>query len=434
MSAYIGIRREDKNKWERRVPLVPAHAKELKDRYQLQTIIQPSSIRCFPDKTYQEAGAIVQENLSDCNVIFAVKEIPIGLFEPYKTYVFFSHTIKGQRYNMPMLKTMIQQQCTLIDYEKIVDENNRRLIFFGRHAGIAGMVDTLWAFGQRLQHQYHIETPFSKIKKTYQYPDLQTLKGHMTTIGKQIDREGFNEKLAPLIVGFSGYGNVSNGAQEIIDLFPVVELQPKQISTAFDDPSNNCIYSVIFKEEDMVVPKDHNKRFDLQEYYNHPDRFEPKFHQYLPNLSILMNCIYWDERYPRLLTNQLLKEQIHLDSFRLHIVGDISVDVNGAIQPTYKVTTPEQPVYVYNPDTGSYVEGYTGDGLAIMAVDNLPCELPKDASNAFSEVLWHFIPDILHADYTVPFEYLNLPPEIKNAVILYRGQLTPSYRYINNFL
>ncbi len=434
MSPYVGIRREDKNKWERRVPLIPAHSKELKDHYHLQTIIQPSSIRCIPDKEYEDAGAIVQEDLSECNVIFAVKEIPKELFEQYKTYVFFSHTIKGQQYNMPMLKTMMQQHCTLIDYEKIVDENNRRLIFFGRHAGIAGMVDTLWAFGQRLQYQHHIETPFVKIKKTHQYSDLQTLKSNITNIGKLIEREGFKEKLAPFIVGFAGYGNVSNGAQEIIDLLPFVELQPRQISTAFDEPSNNCVYKVVFKEEDMATPKDPTKKFVLHDYYRHPDKYESKFHQYLPKLSILMNCIYWDKQYPRLLSNQYLKEQIHSNNFRLHIVGDISVDINGAIQPTYKVTTPEHPVYVYNPDTDSYIDGVTGDGLTIMAVDNLPCELPKDASHSFSEVLWHFIPDIMRADYALPFKDLNLSPEIKNAVILHRGQLTPSYHYINHFL
>ena len=434
MSQYIGIRREDKNKWERRVPLVPVHVKELKENHQLQTIIQPSPIRCFSDETYEQAGAIVQEDLSDCNVIFAVKEIPKELFEHQKTYIFFSHIIKGQKYNMPMLKVMMQKQCTLIDYEKIVDEHNRRLIFFGRYAGIAGMVDTLWAFGQRLQQYHNIKTPFAQIKKTYQYPDLQTLKNHLTDIGKQIEREGINEKLVPLIVGFAGYGNVSKGSQEIIDLFPFVELQPTQISTAFDDPSNTCIYKVVFKEEDMVRPKDPTQKFMLQEYYDHPERFESKFQQYLPNLSILMNCIYWDARYPRLLSKSYLKDNIHSDMFRLHIVGDISVDINGAIQPTYKVTTPEQPVYVYSPDTETYSDGLAGEGLAIMAVDNLPCELPKDASTAFSEVLWHFVPDILHADYTVPFADLKLPPEIKNAVILYQGRLTPPYQYINNFL
>lgn len=434
MTSPIGIRREDKNKWERRVPLTPAHVKELKDHHQIKTVIQPSTIRCFSNESYEKAGAMVQEDLSDCNVIFAVKEIPKQFFMSNRTYMFFAHVIKGQTYNMPMLQTMMQKQCTLIDYEKIVDENNRRLIFFGRHAGIAGMVDTLWAFGQRLQHHHGIPTPFSQIKKTYQYPDLLTLKSHLTDLGKQLQRKGIDKRLTPLIVGFSGYGNVSKGAQEIIDLFPLVELQPKQIQTAFDDPSNKCIYKVVFKEEDMVRPKDPMQQFKLQEYFNHPELFESKFSEYLLSLSILMNCIYWDDRYPRLLTTSYLKDVFQSNTFRLTIVGDISVDVNGAIQPTYKVTTPDKPVYVYDPDKETYTDGYKGEGLAIMAVDNLPCELPKDASKAFSEILWHFIPDIVHADYTVPFEDLMLPPEIKNAIILYQGKLTTPYQYINNFL
>ena len=434
MTSPIGIRREDKNKWERRVPLTPAHVQELKDHHQIQTIIQPSTIRCFTDESYQKAGALVQDDLSDCNIIIAVKEIPKELFVAKKTYMFFSHVIKGQKYNMPMLKTMMQKQCTLIDYEKIVDENNRRLIFFGRHAGIAGMVDTLWAFGQRLHHHYGINSPFSQIKKTYQYPNLLTLKSHLTDLGKQIERKGIDKRLTPLIVGFSGYGNVSKGAQEIIDLFPFVELQPRQIQNAFDDPSDRCIYKVVFKEEDMVKPTDPLQKFNLQDYYTNPAQFNSKFSKYIQYLSILMNCIYWDERYPRLLTKSYLKKTIHSEMFKLTIVGDISVDVNGAIQPTYKVTTPDHPVYVYNPEKETYTDGYKGDGLAIMAVDNLPCELPKDASKSFSEILWHFIPDIVQADYTVSFENLDLPPEIKNAIILYQGKLTLPYQYINNFL
>ncbi|MGF3553879.1 MAG: hypothetical protein ACQXXF_01200, partial [Thermoplasmatota archaeon] len=158
MSIVLGIRREDKNRWERRVPIIPKHVQKLKKNYDIETIIQPSDIRIFSDKEYLDAGAKVQDNLSSSSVIFAVKEIPINFFEPRKTYVFFSHTIKGQKHNMPMLKKMMDLGCTLIDYEKIVDKNGRRLVFFGRFAGLAGMVDTLWIFGQRAKWE-KIDTP-----------------------------------------------------------------------------------------------------------------------------------------------------------------------------------------------------------------------------------------------------------------------------------
>lgn len=431
----MGIRREDKNKWEKRVPVIPDHVKELKETHNVQTIIQPSSIRSYSDKQYEEAGAIVQEDVSSCPVIFAVKEIPIDFFESNKTYVFFSHTIKGQEYNMPMLKKMMDLNCTLIDYEKVVDENNRRLIFFGRFAGIAGMVDTLWGFGNRLKKHYKIPNPFSSVKQTYYYPTLNTLKQQLTKIGKSIENKGLSKQITPLVVGFAGYGNVSKGAQEIIDLLPVVEIQPQQLPMIYEDSSNTCVYKVVFKEEDIVQPIQPQHQFNLSDYYQRPERYTSIFQQYLPYLSILMNCIYWDERYPRLLSKDYFHQHLQdQKSKKPVIVGDISVDLQGAIEPTMKVTTPDKPVFIYNPQTDTIEDGVTGEGIAIMAVDNLPCELPKDSSKAFSEVLWHFIPEIVHADYSSNFTQLNLPPEIKNAVILHNGKLTPLYQYINKYL
>ncbi len=431
----MGIRREDKNSWERRVPLIPDHVKELKKRHHIQTIIQPSTIRAYPNDEYQQSGAMVQEDLSSCPVIFAVKEIPLDFFESDKTYVFFSHTIKGQSYNMPMLQKMIDLQCTLIDYEKIVDEKNRRLIFFGRFAGIAGMVDTLWGLGKRLKKHYQLQTPFNSIKQTYQYPSLTTLKQKLTAIGKKIEQDGLPEELSPFIVGFAGYGNVSKGAQEIIDLLPIVEVQPSKLSMVYDDPSNQCLYKVVFKEQDMVQPVKPYQQFDLQHYYHHPEEYTSIFQRYLPHLSVLMNCIYWDERYPRLLSKDYFHQRKPEENIQHPIiVGDISVDIEGAIEPTMKVTSPDNPVFVYHPDTDAISDGVKGDGIAIMAVDNLPCELPRDSSRAFSEILWHFIPEIVHADYKATFTQLSLPPEIKNAVILHKGVLTPSYTYINKYL
>ena len=223
MNFTLGIRREDKNKWERRVPLIPQHIKELKNKYEIQTIIQPSQIRVYNDKEYTFMGAEVKESLSSPSVVFAVKEIPIDFLQPGKTYVFFSHTIKGQKYNMPMLKKMMDLSCNLIDYEKISDEKGRRLVFFGKYAGLAGMIDTLWAFGQRMKWK-GISSPFAEIKQTIHYTDLDEAKLHLKDIGNRIHQEGIPTSLAPLIVGFAGYGNVSKGAQEILDILPVKEI------------------------------------------------------------------------------------------------------------------------------------------------------------------------------------------------------------------
>lgn len=435
MTPTLGIRREDKNRWEQRVPITPHHVQELHKTHGINTIIQPSTIRVFPDDSYRKVGAQVQESLSPSSVIFAVKEIPLHLFEKGKTYVFFSHTIKGQIHNMPMLKKMMDMGCTLVDYERIVDEKGRRLVFFGRFAGLAGMVDTLWTLGRRL-HYEQIDTPFNEIKQTIHYRDLDDIRKHLTTVGRNIKTEGLPSSLAPLIIGFSGYGNVSYGAQEILDVLPVQEIQPKEIPSTSDNPSNNTIYKVVFKEEHMVEPINPGKRFDLQDYYQHPEGYHSIFDQYLPHLTVLMNCIYWSPQYPRLLTKQYVKKMSSKrDKPRLKIIGDISADVNGAIEFTQKTTSPDNPIFVYNPLTDSIQDGYEGDGLVVMAVDNLPCELPKESSESFSKTLLRFIPEIMEADFSVDdFDSISLPAEIKNAVVLYKGKLTPEYSYINKYL
>ncbi len=432
MTFTIGIRREDKNKWERRTPLTPKHVGDLQEQHDIHTIVQPSPIRIFPESAYESVGATIQEDLSPCPVVFAVKEIPLTVFEQGKTYVFFSHTIKGQKNNMPMLKKMMDLGCTLIDYEKILDEHGRRLVFFGRYAGLAGMVDTLWALGQRLQSQ-GISSPFSDVKQTIHYETLDELKVELKHIGDRIVSEGLPDEITPIVVGFAGYGNVSTGAQEILGAFPVTEVAPQELKTLNNNPPKNRLFKVVFKEKDMVAPLSTTRPFDLQDYYHHPEHYESIFHEYIPHLTILMNCIFWTKKYPRLITKEFIKTQ-DLDTLRLQIVGDISIDINGAIEFTQKVTTPDSPVFVYNPQTDTIRDGYGGKGIVIMGIDNLPCELPRASSRAFSKALVPFVPAVAQARYDVSFDHLQLPPAIKNAVILYQGKITPEYQYINTFL
>lgn len=435
MTPTLGIRREDKNRWEQRVPITPKHVSELHKKHGIQTVIQPSTIRVFPDDSYRKVGAQIQESLSPSSVVFAVKEIPLQLFEKGKTYVFFSHTIKGQKHNMPMLKKMMDLGCTLIDYERIVDEKGSRLVFFGRFAGLAGMVDTLWTLGRRL-HWEQIDTPFNEIKQTIHYKDLDDIKKHLTLVGGHIKTKGLPSLLTPLLVGFSGYGNVSRGAQEILDVLPVTEIQPRDIASVVTNPSNKTLYKIVFKEEHMVEPLTPGKAFDLQDYYSRPEKYRSTFEHYVPYLTVLMNCIYWSAQYPRLLTKQYVKKiSSSKEKPRLKIIGDISADVNGAVEFTEKTTSPDNPVFVYNPLTDTIKDGYGGAGIVVMAVDNLPCELPKESSESFSQTLLRFIPEVMEADFTVDdFSTIALPAEIKNAVVLYKGRLTPAYSYINKYL
>jgi alpha-aminoadipic semialdehyde synthase len=436
MKARIGIRREDKNPWERRVPLIPAHIREMTKEFPLELCMQPSEIRIFSDDDFRLEGAKIQEDLSSCSTVFAVKEIPVEFFLPGKTYMFFSHTIKGQTDNMPMLKRMMELGCTLIDYERVLDKKGRRLVFFGTQAGQAGMIDTLWAFGQRLKH-LEIKTPFADMKLAYQYGSLVDAKESIKKLGWHIQEKGLDPDQVPLICGFTGYGHVSQGAQEIFDLLPVDEISPLELESFVKEGNfaSNRLYKVIFKEEHMVKPRVSSKQFELQEYYDHPERYESVFETYIPYLSILVNCIYWTPRYPHFVTNGNLREIWEKDRDpRLKVIGDISCDVEGAIQCTLYATNPGEPVYVYDPLERTATKGTQGRGVVVMSIDNLPAELSLESSISFSEALKPFVPAIALADFSGHFEDCDLPYAIKKAVILYRGKFTPEYEYMEKFV
>ena len=436
MRYIIGIRREDKNRWERRVPLIPEHVKELIESHTIDVYLQPSSLRIFSDDKFIHAGAKIKEDLSGCPIIFAVKEIPTDFFQPKKTYVFFSHTIKGQKHNMPMLKRMMELGCNLIDYEKVTDEGGRRLLFFGRHAGLAGMIDTLWALGRRLTWE-GASNPFTEIKNAYKYKTLVEAKESISQAKEKIKKSGLPKQMIPLIFGVTGYGHVSAGAQEILDLLPHKQISPYEISSLDkqSDFSKRHIFKVVFKEEHMVEPISSGNHFDLKDYYDHPEKYRSQFENYIPHLTVLVNCIYWDDRYPRLVTNKFLKKLFDEEKNpRLRVIGDISCDIEGSIECTVKTTEPDNPVYLYNPMTEQVIDGCEGKGVVILAVDNLPCEISRRASIDFSHALKPFIPQIVKAKLPVNFEQCTLPSTIKNAVIVYHGELTPDYRYLQNFL
>jgi alpha-aminoadipic semialdehyde synthase len=197
------------------------------------------------------------------------------------------------------------------------------------------------------------------------------------------------------------------------------------------------LYKVVFKEAHLVEPLLPEQPFDLQDYYDSPEKYRSVFHTYLPHLNILVNCIYWEEKYPRLVTKADLRQLYGGEGTerpRLQVIGDISCDVEGAVEATVKCTEPGDPVFVYDPFTGETPAGVAGRGPVILAVDILPSELPRDASEYFSGVLMDYIPAVAQADYTVPFDELALPPEIKRAVIVYQGELTPDYRYLAQYL
>ncbi|MEE9501775.1 MAG: bifunctional lysine ketoglutarate reductase /saccharopine dehydrogenase family protein [Candidatus Aminicenantaceae bacterium] len=436
MTKIIGLRREDKNPWERRVSLIPTHVRELILHESLQVLVQTSPIRIFPDTDYEREGAQVVETLESCPIIFALKEIPLDFFEKEKAYIFFSHTIKGQPSNMPMLQKILDLECTLIDYERIVDENGMRLVFFSTQAGQAGMVDTLWAYGQRLSH-LGIKTPFSSIKQAIQYPSLIAAKEEISQVGWAINNKGLDLSEGPLICGFAGYGRVSLGAQEIFDLLPFEEITPDKIVELLKSKSysSSTVYKVIFKENHMVEPISSDSPFELEDYYNNPQKYRSVFEKYLPYLSILMNCIYWTQQYPRFVTKSFLKQLwTKEDSPKLKVIGDISCDVDGSVECTVRATSPDNPIFVYDPIRGDVKDGYNGRGVVVMAVDNLPAEISLESSVFFSQSLMPLVKGIAEADFSGDFEGSRLPDPIKKATIVFRGKFTPDYEYMRDFL
>lgn len=436
MNNIIGIRHEDKYLMERRVPVIPKHAARLIREQGLEILVQKSPKRIFTHEEYDRAGAVIVDSLERAPVIFGVKEMPDSFFEEGKTYIFFSHVIKGQPYNMPMLKKMIEKKANLIDYEKVEDDMGRRLIFFGKFAGLAGMINSLWSLGLRWKELGYI-TPFLKISQAHKYDSLDEARAVISEVGQEIAEKGLPHDLSPVTIGFTGYGNVSNGAQEIAGLLPIREISPDELLKLRNriDLPDNVIYKTVFKEWDLSVPTDPGHEFDLQDYYTHPEKYRGVFEQYVPELTVLMNCMYWDERYPRILTKDYLEKLFSGGNPKLTVVGDVTCDPDGSVECTHKGTEIEDPVFVYNPFTREYRMGHEGEGLLIMAVDILPSELPRESSIAFSEALFRYIKAIAEADYrNSSFDALALPPPVKRAMILHNGELTPSYRYIGKYL
>jgi saccharopine dehydrogenase (NAD+, L-lysine-forming) len=425
----IAIRREDKSQ-ERRSPVPPEIVPKLREAG-LEVVVQGAPQRVFDAASYRDAGAEVVDDLTNEQLICGIKEIPIDLLEAGKTYVFFTHTIKGQPENMPLLARLMELGCTAIDYERIVDADNRRLVFFGRYAGLAGAIDTLWALGQRLAGDGH-DTALAKLSSSLGYDSLADAEQAISTAGAALrDDSSLPDDLWPLVIGVSGTGNTAQGARQILDRFGAEEVSVDRLPTL--RPGERAIYQCYFDVHHLV--QRHDGRFDLAEYFAHPYRYDSIFDRHLPQLSVLLNCIYWNNPFPRICTirdlNQLYRGATPP---KLQVIGDVSCDIRGGVEATVKATWPDDPVYTFDPDTGEAQSGFNGPGPAIMAVYNLPAELPRDASLGFGEQLLPFLPAIAGADFSGALQDSGLPQEVQRAVIVHRGELTSDYEYLRQYL
>lgn len=427
----VGIRLEDKSIWERRVPLVPNDVKALSAEG-LEFIVQPSDLRIYDDPAYVAGAARVDDDLDPAKVIFAVKEVPISLLKENRAYCFFAHVIKGQSYNMPLLRALLDRKITMIDYERITDSQGHRLVKFGLEAGQAGMIDSFYTLGRRLTHE-GIENPFGAVEQAYRYRDLAHAKQEIGRLGEAL-KGGFSLPDGPLVVGFTGRGSVSQGAQDVFDLLPHEIVEPEDLPKVMARPERDRVFKVVFDKPHLARPIEAGRPFVETEYHLHPERFEGRLHEFLPYVTVMMNGIYWTPDYPKFITKAQVREHWQAGRRRLRVIGDVTCDIDGAVELTHKPTQPDDPVYVYDPEIDDFHDGMDGRGVAVLAVDNLPCELSRDASDNFSRSLRDFVPDIAKADYDVPFDQLRLPPAILRAVITHRGKLTPDYAYLQDAL
>ena len=434
----IGIRREDINKWERRAPLIPSHVRELVRDHGLEVYIQPSNIRVFPDADYALEGARVQEDICPSRTVFAIKEIPIESLAKDKVYVFFSHTAKGQPHNMPMLKRMMELGCSIIDYEKIVNEKGQRILFFGSYAGQAGMIDSLWALGRRLKLE-GIETPFLRLEQTVRYKSLVEAKEEVAEVGRLIHKKGLPSRSGPVRLRIPGLRPRLPGRPG--DLRPHPQrhgLRPRTLPGLFrkSGPPARGLYKVVFKEEDMVRPAAPGGVFDLQDYYREPGKYVPVVESYLPYLNLIINGIYWTPKFPKYITKTVLA-RLYGGGIppRLKVIGDITCDIDGSVECTVQATDSEEPVYVYDPGEGCRPDGHRGQrpgrhgGLqparrAAARVLGLLQRRPQEVRPGHRR---GGFPGARSSE-------CELPPEVRKAVILYRGELTPDYRYLSGYL
>jgi len=433
----IGILREGKSKWERRVPLSPRHVQRLVANG-LRVLVQPSTRRVFGDSEYVKVGAEIQEDLSPASFIVGVKEVPIANLLPERTYAFFSHTIKAQPYNMPLLDAMLEKRIRLVDYECITETGGRtssRLVAFGRFAGIAGMINLQRGLGERLLAMGY-STPFLGVGSSYMYPDLDAAKAAVARCGEMIAANGTPEQLGPLTFAFLGDGKVSRGAQEIFKLLPHEMVSPDDFAEVIRSGDRTKLYGALCTAEHLVRPACGGPMTaDLKpDYYMNPENYVPAFHENIAqHCSVLVNSVFWTERYPRILETQQQEELQRTGRSRLLAVGDISCDLAGSIQFLTKFTTSEEPYYLYDVEAGVTHDSLDDHGILMLAHDTLPSELPREASEAFGDALLPFIPAIASSNGEAPFDrQTDIPEQIRGAVICDKGQLTPSWAFITD--
>ncbi|XP_072242558.1 alpha-aminoadipic semialdehyde synthase, mitochondrial [Leuresthes tenuis] len=439
--AVVAIRREDINPWERRAPLAPRHVKELTNNG-IKVLVQPSNRRAIHEKYYMKAGALPQEDISEASLIIGVKRPPEEKVIPRKTYAFFSHTIKAQEANMGLLEDLLKKEVRLIDYEKMVDANGYRIVAFGQWAGVAGMINILHGLGLRFLALGH-HTPFMHIGMSHNYRNVSQAIQAVRDCGYEISMGLMPKSIGPVTFCFTGTGNVSKGAQDIINELPVEYVEPHELKDVSEMGDMTKVYATVLSRHHHLVRKS-DGIYDPMEYENHPELYTSHFRTSVaPYTTCLINGIYWDPHTPRLLrrldaqrlirpckTLSAVNEGSPALPHKLLAICDISADTGGSIEFMNECTTIDKPFCMYDADQHIDHDSVEGNGILMCSIDNLPAQLPIEATEYFGDRLFPYIWEMLPSDATRPLEEEEFSPQVRDAVITSNGVLTPKFEYI----
>jgi alanine dehydrogenase len=395
----IGLSKERKNPPDNRVALSPIQCIALQQRYpEVQVVVESSPARCFSDEAYREVGIQVVDSLEHCDVIFNIKEVPSEALIAGKTYFFFSHTIKKQPYNRTMLQSILQKNITLIDYEVLRYETGARVLGFGRYAGVVGTYNGLLVYGKK--HGLFTLKPAHESKN---YADILT--------------QLLRVDLPNMRIVITGGGRVSQGALDLLRAIQIREVTPNQyLHIEYNEP----VFVQLNSPDLYVHPT--LKQWDTKHFYQHHGEYISQFKGYAACTDLLVNGIYWTEDLPRLFETE---DTQHPEKFKPTVIADISCDVEGSVPITYKATSIKDPVIGWSRRTLSPCEPYTEDSVDVMAVGNLPNELPKDASEEFGEMLLQLVmPEFMSKKSRL----------IEEATITQSGNLTAHFQYLSDFV
>ena len=395
----IGIIKEGKTPPDKRVALTPAHCAHLLKTYpELEISVQRSPIRCFSDEEYAHAGLELVDSVKDCDVIFGVKEVKYDMLADGKTMLFFSHTIKKQPYNRDLLREVLKKKVRLIDYETLTYSNGFRVLGFGRYAGIVGAYNALIAHGKR-------------------YNSFELKPAHLCSDMKEMGREMKKIKLSNTKIIISGGGKVANGAKETLNAAGIREVSiPEFLEREFEVPVYCNADILDYHEKDGKPPK------DFAEFVKDSTIWENTFSKFTEVADIFISAHFWDNRSAHFFT----EEDVRSEAFKVKVIADITCDIKGSVPTTIRPSTIADPIYGYDRTTGQEAEPYAENSITIMAVDNLPCEVPKDASEGFGQDL---------IDKIIPLFLRNDPDKIlERATIAQEGKLTQHFSYLQDYV